>query len=73
MPFATSRTQTGATGLAHSWASELDDPSWAISSGTTVMSFYKANNAAGLIVGAQFATGGSSNRLDVTGCYHTDS
>jgi hypothetical protein len=73
MPFATSRSQTGAVGLAHSWASELDDPSWSISSGTTVMSFYKSDNAAGLVLGAQLATGGNSNRLDITGSYHTDS
>jgi fibronectin-binding autotransporter adhesin len=73
MPFAASRTQAGAVGLNHSWASELDDPSWSISSGTTTMAFYKADNAAGFVVGAQFATGGNSNRLDITGCYHTDS
>jgi hypothetical protein len=73
MPFAASRSQTGAIGLTHSWASELDDPAWSISAGTTTMSFYKADNAAGLVLGAQFATGGNSNRLDITGCYHTDS
>ena len=73
MPFATSRSQTGAVGVNHSWASELDDPSWTISSGTTTMAFFKADNAAGFVVGAQFATGGNSNRLDITGCYHTDS
>ena len=73
MPFTTSRNQSGAAGANWAWASTLDDPKWFIASGTTVMSFYKSDQAASLVRGAQFATGGNANRIYVTGCYHTDS
>jgi hypothetical protein len=69
-PFtASAQNQSGSTGLVFSWGTELNEPAWVISSGSTAVTLYENDNNATIVKGAKMGTGTNSNRVYIVGSY----